>query len=152
MAEESKVRSALALLRQAGRMDLVREEALAPGRPVRRASAGVAAAVAACLPPRAGTGWQVRLVGRGRAVRSLRVRLGWGRGGLGGGRWARGFRGLPLGQGALRLRAGAVERRTALGMALWERRASPGQEGQGRVLRPRGLARVSGGDKWQSRA
>ncbi|KAJ1089169.1 hypothetical protein NDU88_002320 [Pleurodeles waltl] len=37
---------ALALLRQAGRMDLVKEEALVPGRPVCRASARVAAAVA----------------------------------------------------------------------------------------------------------
>ncbi|KAJ1216641.1 hypothetical protein NDU88_004242 [Pleurodeles waltl] len=61
MAEESKVRAALALLRQAGRMDLVREEALAPGCLTLRASAGVAAAVAACSPPRAGTGCQVLL-------------------------------------------------------------------------------------------
>ncbi|KAJ1131997.1 hypothetical protein NDU88_010327 [Pleurodeles waltl] len=44
MAQDAKVWEALALLQQAGRMDLVREEALAPGHPARRASAGVAAA------------------------------------------------------------------------------------------------------------
>ncbi|KAJ1185836.1 hypothetical protein NDU88_002623 [Pleurodeles waltl] len=48
MVMDSKVLEALALLQQAGRMDLVKEEALAPGCPARRASAGVAAAVAAC--------------------------------------------------------------------------------------------------------
>ncbi|KAJ1172367.1 hypothetical protein NDU88_004214 [Pleurodeles waltl] len=51
MAEE-KVRQALALLEQAGRMDLVQPEAFGPGQPVRRASTGVAAAVLACSPPR----------------------------------------------------------------------------------------------------
>ncbi|KAJ1123313.1 hypothetical protein NDU88_001784 [Pleurodeles waltl] len=49
MSEVMKVKAALALLKQAGRMDLVHEEALASGCPARRASAGVAAAVAACF-------------------------------------------------------------------------------------------------------
>ncbi|KAJ1206861.1 hypothetical protein NDU88_002254 [Pleurodeles waltl] len=40
---ENKVQQALALLREAGRLDLLVPEALMPGRPVRRASAGVAA-------------------------------------------------------------------------------------------------------------
>ncbi|KAJ1099148.1 hypothetical protein NDU88_004252 [Pleurodeles waltl] len=50
MEMEAKVLEAVALLRQAGRMDLLKEGALAPARPARRASAGVAAA--ACSPPR----------------------------------------------------------------------------------------------------
>ncbi|KAJ1141871.1 hypothetical protein NDU88_008199 [Pleurodeles waltl] len=63
---EDKVRKALALLEQAGRMDLVRPEALGPLHPARRASAGVAAAVMACSPPRAAiTVSQVRRGGRG---------------------------------------------------------------------------------------
>ncbi|KAJ1135242.1 hypothetical protein NDU88_001686 [Pleurodeles waltl] len=49
---DPKVRQALALLKEAGRLDLVAPEAFGAGRPVRRASAGVAAAVAACSPPR----------------------------------------------------------------------------------------------------
>ncbi|KAJ1209833.1 hypothetical protein NDU88_005205 [Pleurodeles waltl] len=50
MAQEEKVRAALALLRQAGRMDLIRDEA---------------AAVLACSPPRAGAACdQVRRGGR----------------------------------------------------------------------------------------
>ncbi|KAJ1181898.1 hypothetical protein NDU88_007097 [Pleurodeles waltl] len=68
MERDQKVREALALLRQAGRMDLVKEEALAPGRPVCNASAGVAVAVAACSPPRAAGRAQVRGFSRG-AVR-----------------------------------------------------------------------------------
>ncbi|KAJ1126240.1 hypothetical protein NDU88_004648 [Pleurodeles waltl] len=47
MEMEAKVLEAVALLRQAGRMDLLKEGALA-----RRASAGVAAAVGACSLPR----------------------------------------------------------------------------------------------------
>ncbi|KAJ1129025.1 hypothetical protein NDU88_007396 [Pleurodeles waltl] len=58
MEKDAKVLEALALLKQAGRMDLLREEALVPGRPARRASAGVAAAVAACSPPRPAGGAQ----------------------------------------------------------------------------------------------
>ncbi|KAJ1154104.1 hypothetical protein NDU88_006860 [Pleurodeles waltl] len=66
MAQDEQVRAALALLRQAGRLDLVKEEALAPGHPARRASAGVAAAVVACSPPRAGAAsLQVRRGGKG---------------------------------------------------------------------------------------
>ncbi|KAJ1169827.1 hypothetical protein NDU88_001715 [Pleurodeles waltl] len=58
MEHNAKVREALALLKQAGRMNLLREEALAPGCPVCRASAGVAAVVAACLPPLPAAGAQ----------------------------------------------------------------------------------------------
>ncbi|KAJ1186421.1 hypothetical protein NDU88_003202 [Pleurodeles waltl] len=68
VAVEKKVQQALALLREAGRLDLLAPEALAPGRPVRRASAGVAAAVAACSPPRAAYGGKVGAV-RGRGLR-----------------------------------------------------------------------------------
>ncbi|KAJ1129387.1 hypothetical protein NDU88_007758 [Pleurodeles waltl] len=64
MAEE-KVRQALALLEQVGCMDLVQPEAFGPLRPTRRSSAGVAAAVMACSPLRAGkTSSQVRRGGR----------------------------------------------------------------------------------------
>ncbi|KAJ1166535.1 hypothetical protein NDU88_006935 [Pleurodeles waltl] len=65
---EKKVQQALALLREAGRLDLLAQKALAPGRPVHRASAGVAAAVAACSPPRAAHGKKVGAV-RGRGLR-----------------------------------------------------------------------------------
>ncbi|KAJ1107714.1 hypothetical protein NDU88_005103 [Pleurodeles waltl] len=50
---DAKVRQALALLQQAGHLDLVRPEAFGPVRTGRRASAVVVAAVVACLPPRA---------------------------------------------------------------------------------------------------
>ncbi|KAJ1082599.1 hypothetical protein NDU88_002764 [Pleurodeles waltl] len=79
---EDKVRVALALLQQAGHMDLVRPEVLAAERPVRRASAGIAAAVLACSPPRADfdeeepdgqcaarSPWQERKAGPGAAGR-----------------------------------------------------------------------------------
>ncbi|KAJ1180203.1 hypothetical protein NDU88_005425 [Pleurodeles waltl] len=52
MEQDPKILEAVALLRQAGRLDLLVEGALAPERPARRASTGVAAAVAACSPPR----------------------------------------------------------------------------------------------------
>ncbi|KAJ1190002.1 hypothetical protein NDU88_006742 [Pleurodeles waltl] len=65
---DPKVEEALALLRQAGRLDLVNFGALAPSRPARRASAGVAAAVAACSPPRHSDGAQVRGL-KGKALR-----------------------------------------------------------------------------------
>ncbi|KAJ1113606.1 hypothetical protein NDU88_001848 [Pleurodeles waltl] len=58
MEHDAKVREALALLKQAGRMELLRDEALAPGRPARRSSAEVAAAVASCSPPRPVAGAQ----------------------------------------------------------------------------------------------
>ncbi|KAJ1187758.1 hypothetical protein NDU88_004528 [Pleurodeles waltl] len=62
---EDKVRKALALLKQAGCMDLVQPAVLGPLRPVRRACVGVAAAVMACSPPRAArTVSQVRRGGR----------------------------------------------------------------------------------------
>ncbi|KAJ1205447.1 hypothetical protein NDU88_000882 [Pleurodeles waltl] len=66
MEVEAKVLEAVALLRQAGRMDLLKDGALAPGRPERRASAGVAAAVAACSPPRVAGACKVRGASRGR--------------------------------------------------------------------------------------
>ncbi|KAJ1176823.1 hypothetical protein NDU88_002090 [Pleurodeles waltl] len=66
--ESDYVQAALSLLRKAGRMDLVRQEALPALRPVRKAAQGVAAAVMACSPLRAG-------------VRPSQVRRGWrGRG------------------------------------------------------------------------
>ncbi|KAJ1129021.1 hypothetical protein NDU88_007392 [Pleurodeles waltl] len=48
---DDKVQKASALLKQARRMDVVWPEALGPLRPAHRISAGVAAAVMACLPP-----------------------------------------------------------------------------------------------------
>ncbi|KAJ1135742.1 hypothetical protein NDU88_002174 [Pleurodeles waltl] len=84
---DPRVQEAMALLRQAGCLDLV--EALAPGRPARRASARVAAAVAVCSPQRPANGAQVRVpkgrtfrevgsgtsrVGRGRAKRGSTAR------------------------------------------------------------------------------
>ncbi|KAJ1096068.1 hypothetical protein NDU88_001214 [Pleurodeles waltl] len=60
MESEKKVIEAVALLRQAGRLDLLKEGALAPTGPARRASAGVEAAVAACSPPRGVAGGKVR--------------------------------------------------------------------------------------------
>ncbi|KAJ1124364.1 hypothetical protein NDU88_002825 [Pleurodeles waltl] len=68
MEMDLKVQQALALLREAGRLDLVAPEALAPGRPVQRASAGVAAAVVACSPPSSTSGGKVSL-SKGRAWR-----------------------------------------------------------------------------------
>ncbi|KAJ1088245.1 hypothetical protein NDU88_001403 [Pleurodeles waltl] len=52
--EGEYVQAALSLLKKAGRMDLVRQEALPALRPARKAAQGVAAAVMACLPPQAG--------------------------------------------------------------------------------------------------
>ncbi|KAJ1126763.1 hypothetical protein NDU88_005169 [Pleurodeles waltl] len=65
---EDKVRKALALLEQAGHMDIVRQEALGPLCLPRRASAGVAAAGMACSPPRTTrmVSPQVRRGGRGK--------------------------------------------------------------------------------------
>ncbi|KAJ1092149.1 hypothetical protein NDU88_005261 [Pleurodeles waltl] len=83
---------AVALLRQAGRMDLLKEGALAPGRPGRRASAGVAAAVAACSPPRLSGTAKVRGASRGRG---RRVCFGRARGGFQVGSGAGDLRGLP---------------------------------------------------------
>ncbi|KAJ1164774.1 hypothetical protein NDU88_005208 [Pleurodeles waltl] len=114
---DPKVQEALDLLRQAGRLDVVNFGALAPARPACRASAGVAAAVAACSPPRHVEGAQVRggkgkalreagrgvtRAGRGRAIQpgiargSPRASLGEGRvGGLRAG-WRRARRGPGL--------------------------------------------------------
>ncbi|KAJ1135602.1 hypothetical protein NDU88_002040 [Pleurodeles waltl] len=60
METEAKVLEAVALLRQAGRIDLLKDGALALTRPARKASAGVAAAVAACSPPRVAPAVKVR--------------------------------------------------------------------------------------------
>ncbi|KAJ1155055.1 hypothetical protein NDU88_007791 [Pleurodeles waltl] len=82
---DPKVQEALALLQQAGRLDLLKDEALAPGHPVRRASSGVAAAVAACSPPHAVLDEQVRREGkraaRGVGLRASRACRGRARGG-----------------------------------------------------------------------
>ncbi|KAJ1191631.1 hypothetical protein NDU88_000947 [Pleurodeles waltl] len=122
MADE-KVRAALALLRQAGRMDLVRAEALATWRPARRASAGVVAAVMACSLPRAGSsGTQLRGVGRGVGRPGIAVEVWAGRGRAR--RRIRESRGLPLGRGALELRVGEEERPAAAGEARLYQRAS----------------------------
>ncbi|KAJ1154850.1 hypothetical protein NDU88_007593 [Pleurodeles waltl] len=80
MEMDAKVLEALALLQQAGRMDLVKEEALAPGRPARRASAGVAAAVTACSPPRRAGRAQVRGIARGPVRRAGMSAAGAGKG------------------------------------------------------------------------
>ncbi|KAJ1148270.1 hypothetical protein NDU88_001107 [Pleurodeles waltl] len=80
MDADAKVLETVALLRQAGRMDLLREEALAPGRPARRASAGVTAAVAAYSPPRAIGGLQVRSGSRGAVLKAGKGVSGAGKG------------------------------------------------------------------------
>ncbi|KAJ1213950.1 hypothetical protein NDU88_001579 [Pleurodeles waltl] len=49
---EDLIQQALALLEEAGRLDLLTQGARPHARPARRASAGVVAAVAACSPPR----------------------------------------------------------------------------------------------------
>ncbi|KAJ1127327.1 hypothetical protein NDU88_005730 [Pleurodeles waltl] len=69
MESEAKVREALALLCQAGRLDLLKEGALAPTRPARRASAGVAAVVAACSLPRVAASGKVRCASQGAGAR-----------------------------------------------------------------------------------
>ncbi|KAJ1088779.1 hypothetical protein NDU88_001934 [Pleurodeles waltl] len=97
---DDKVRRALALLEQAGRMDLIKPEALAPERPACQASAGVA--VLACSPPRTAT-VGIQEGGEGG------LREGWGGEALagrvwekpGGGRLVPELWGSPRGQGAL---------------------------------------------------
>ncbi|KAJ1172801.1 hypothetical protein NDU88_004643 [Pleurodeles waltl] len=70
--EPGYVEQALLLLRRAGRIVLVNQEALRALRPARRAAKGVAAAVLACSPPSSpARGAQVRIPGRV---------TGWGRG------------------------------------------------------------------------
>ncbi|KAJ1175169.1 hypothetical protein NDU88_000460 [Pleurodeles waltl] len=83
METEAKVLEAVVLLRQAGRLDLLKEGALAPTRPARRASAGVAAAVAACSPPRVAAADKVRGASRGAGAKGgqgevLWAGTGWG--------------------------------------------------------------------------
>ncbi|KAJ1079727.1 hypothetical protein NDU88_000036 [Pleurodeles waltl] len=101
MADEN-VWKALALLEQAGRLDMLWPEALAPECMARWASAGVAAAVLACSPPRfVLLGSQVR---RGRGLREGRggeVRQGRVPGRPGGGRLGQRLRGSPGRRGAL---------------------------------------------------
>ncbi|KAJ1189617.1 hypothetical protein NDU88_006361 [Pleurodeles waltl] len=58
---DPRVRQALRLLEEAGRLDLLAEDGARRERPARQAASGVAAAVAACSPP------------RGRGCRSRRV-------------------------------------------------------------------------------
>ncbi|KAJ1123602.1 hypothetical protein NDU88_002070 [Pleurodeles waltl] len=90
MDTEAKVREALALLRQAGRLDLLRDGALAPTRPARRASAGVA--VAACSPPRVASAGKVRGAASGVGTKGG---PGAGVGGFMGGSGLGNPRGLP---------------------------------------------------------
>ncbi|KAJ1164380.1 hypothetical protein NDU88_004820 [Pleurodeles waltl] len=54
VSEAECLRAAVALLEKAGRMDLLRREALPALRPAQKAAHGVAAAVMACSPPRSG--------------------------------------------------------------------------------------------------
>ncbi|KAJ1176411.1 hypothetical protein NDU88_001692 [Pleurodeles waltl] len=63
--EAGLVEEALALLRRAGRMDLVNPEGRHALRPARMAAQGVAAAILACSPPRSAGGRnKVRSLGR----------------------------------------------------------------------------------------
>ncbi|KAJ1135277.1 hypothetical protein NDU88_001718 [Pleurodeles waltl] len=95
MSQEEQVRVALALLRQAGRLDLLKEEALAPS---------AAAAVMACLPPRAGDACvQIRRGGKGAGGPS-REGVAWEGQGQDG-RRNRGDRGLRASPGVGRPRA-----------------------------------------------
>ncbi|KAJ1207826.1 hypothetical protein NDU88_003216 [Pleurodeles waltl] len=91
MEQDPKILEAVALLRQAGRLDLLVDGALAPERPARRASAGVAAAVAACSPPRSSGGRKVSGAARGAGAKGV---LGAGSGRP---------RGRAVGRGSLRL-------------------------------------------------
>ncbi|KAJ1126882.1 hypothetical protein NDU88_005288 [Pleurodeles waltl] len=107
--EGEYVEAVLSLLKKAGCMDLVRQEALAALRPARKAAQRVAAAVMACSPPRSSTrAEQVRRPGRAPAAKSsrmvskaaglkkgFRVLTHGGRGGAGGGR-ARAAKGREL--------------------------------------------------------
>ncbi|KAJ1116301.1 hypothetical protein NDU88_004517 [Pleurodeles waltl] len=95
MAEDAKVREAFALLKQAGRMDLVREEALAPGTqgPGWSSSGGCGLFAVA--------GIQVKGIPRGVVGMVWKGAVGVGKGTAG--RRTREFRWLPLGRGALRL-------------------------------------------------
>ncbi|KAJ1082629.1 hypothetical protein NDU88_002794 [Pleurodeles waltl] len=109
---DPKVQQALALLKEAGRLDLVAPEALGAGRPVRRASAGVAAAVAACSPPRSAGREKVSALGgrageeAGRAI----VRAGLGRG-SGSGLAGEAPRASPKARQEKRARAGVLKPR-----------------------------------------
>ncbi|KAJ1218394.1 hypothetical protein NDU88_005974 [Pleurodeles waltl] len=64
---DARVLRAMELLKEAGRLDLLAAPAASRDRPVRRAASGVAAAVAACSPPRERK--QVSGAGRGRGGR-----------------------------------------------------------------------------------
>ncbi|KAJ1097525.1 hypothetical protein NDU88_002643 [Pleurodeles waltl] len=83
---EDKVRAALALLQQAGCMDLVKPEVLVAARPARRASAGGFGmfASARCFLSAAGETGQEGS-GRAKAARRAlgRAGVGWGEGGFG---------------------------------------------------------------------
>ncbi|KAJ1214317.1 hypothetical protein NDU88_001936 [Pleurodeles waltl] len=64
---DRRVRQAMALLKEAGRLDLLAAPVAPKERPVRKAASGVAAAVVACSPPRERT--QVSRAFRGRSGR-----------------------------------------------------------------------------------
>ncbi|KAJ1130225.1 hypothetical protein NDU88_008581 [Pleurodeles waltl] len=116
MQVDAKVLEAVALLQQAGRMDLLKDEAFAPGRPARRASAGVAAAVAACSPPRAERS-QVRGGSQGAEVK--------------------GVSGAGKGRAGRRARRPASPRASPEVRASWEP-ARPARAGPWNVARPQG--------------
>ncbi|KAJ1215002.1 hypothetical protein NDU88_002612 [Pleurodeles waltl] len=72
------VAEALRLLREAGCLDLLAEGVVGSARPTRRAAGSVAAAVAACSPPRSArkVEQQMRDCGRGRQVSDVMATLG----------------------------------------------------------------------------
>ncbi|KAJ1162435.1 hypothetical protein NDU88_002903 [Pleurodeles waltl] len=72
---DPRVRQAIRLLEEAGRLDLLAEDGARRERPARQAASGVAAAVAACSPPR-GRGDRSKRVPQGRGSGAGRGRAG----------------------------------------------------------------------------
>ncbi|KAJ1194013.1 hypothetical protein NDU88_003308 [Pleurodeles waltl] len=156
METDPKVLQALALLREAGRLDLVAPEALSPGRLVRRAAAGVAAAVAACSPPRSTSSGKVSL-SKGRAWREA----GPATGRAGRGRGMRGSKASEPARGSLgehqkrRARAGeskarrgpVVRRYGALHGATPKKGGTGGIHGSGQTGQPGSGCREGAGDR-----
>ncbi|KAJ1101749.1 hypothetical protein NDU88_006813 [Pleurodeles waltl] len=109
---DPKVRQALALLKEAGRLDLVAPEAFGAGCPVRRASAGVAAAVAACSPPRSTGREKVSALGGRAGEEAGRVSSRAGRGrARGSGLAGEAPRASPKARQGKRARAGVLKPR-----------------------------------------
>ncbi|KAJ1117895.1 hypothetical protein NDU88_006091 [Pleurodeles waltl] len=158
METEAKVLEAVALLRQTGRLDLLKDGALAPTRPVRKASAGVAAAVAACSPPREAPAGKVKgaasgvgtkggsgsgsrsFSGRERGGESPKVPRGTGRAGQRPGwipaqKWRAGPHVAAEQQAREGQRAGALEQsavKKVNGKKVGTRKGRPGEYGQKR--------------------